>query len=455
MVPGGSMGRRSSLRRFFPTLLSGILAIGIIDSMRSTSNHRVQAQTFARSPEPINQAIAPEILLLLKQLQSSNPEDRSDAIAALLDSKQPPDVLIPYLLPSLKDIDPDVRIRAIALLAKLGESVQILPLIKDSDNRVGGVAEFYLARMGESAKPSVPQLILMLQDPNIKTRKSAIYILGNLGAVAQSAVPQIIPLINDRDAEIRRRSVFALGKMGKAAKIAVPGIALLLSDPDRQVRYSAVSALQEMGEFAKILPALHDTDSDVRKMARLTFWQSEQGAKLAIVQILPLLQDTNANNRRNAIEALGLLGKSARAIAPKLHPFLQDPNPEIRLSAAIALGQMGDVQALPDLKTLLNDHDPFFQITVAEIVGNLGESEVAITHILHFLDNPSPVLRSFAVKALGNMGESGKRAIPNILPLLKDPVQAVRIDTVVVLEQLEYYPPEMLLKSLWEENRRT
>jgi hypothetical protein len=87
--------------------------------------------------------------------------------------------LVPALIESLKDSDPEVRQAAAATLAHVG-------------------------------REAVAPLVEVLKDKDRQIRANAAYVLGQIGTPAQEAVPALTKVLKDEDKEVRRRAAFAL-----------------------------------------------------------------------------------------------------------------------------------------------------------------------------------------------------------------------------------------------------
>jgi antitoxin component of RelBE/YafQ-DinJ toxin-antitoxin module len=78
-----------------------------------------------------------------------------------------------------------------------------------------------LARIGASA---VPEVTRMLNAPEPEQRIRAAGILARIGPDAQPAVPVLITRLHDPDEGVRKAAAHALGQMGPAAADAVPAL---------------------------------------------------------------------------------------------------------------------------------------------------------------------------------------------------------------------------------------
>lgn len=76
-----------------------------------------------------------------------------------------------------------------------------------------------LARIGQ---PAVPEVTTMLHDSDPQVRIRAAEILARIGPPASAAVPELVAMLNDQDREVRKQAARALGQIGPAAAPAVP-----------------------------------------------------------------------------------------------------------------------------------------------------------------------------------------------------------------------------------------
>jgi HEAT repeat protein len=135
---------------------------------------------------------------LTKRLKDSSPQVRSAAVSSLA-SIEGPIAVMPLLIPLLKDPDGGVRqsaawsltiIRDIETHYKIYESLipHLIPLLKDESVitriRVLAVLEWTSWTSTELAKPAIPELISLLQDPNSSVRERAATTLRNLREAA-------------------------------------------------------------------------------------------------------------------------------------------------------------------------------------------------------------------------------------------------------------------------------
>ena len=90
-----------------------------------------------------------------------------------------------------------------------------------ADRAMADTAADALARIGT---PAVPQVTVMLSDPNPELRIRAAQILAQIGPDGKAAVPELVNRLRDEDIDVRKAAAHALGQMGPSAGEAVPAL---------------------------------------------------------------------------------------------------------------------------------------------------------------------------------------------------------------------------------------
>jgi hypothetical protein len=85
-----------------------------------------------------------------------------------------------------------------------------------------------LGRIGAAA---VPALIDALHDPDPAVRIKATAVLGRMGSDAKDAVPHLVKLLDDPDESVRKAATRTLGRIGPPADQAVPALVRTLLQP--------------------------------------------------------------------------------------------------------------------------------------------------------------------------------------------------------------------------------
>jgi HEAT repeat protein len=241
--------------------------------------------------------------------------------------------------------------------------------------------------LGPVAKPALPELISMLNDPAPEVRLLAAFAIGKIGPDGASAIPALQRLITkwyspnpqgSFSADERALAAYALGAMGSAARPALPQLDLIRKDSNIFVRAHAEAAfirisgtgldavldsLKDPSNSSNwtivavgflgtngapaipfLIPSLQDTNAGVRDKALAALSAIHRSPEITIPAILPLAAATNTNNwsRASALTALRNFGPGARAMVPTniLLQALQDPDENIRAHATNALRQI-------------------------------------------------------------------------------------------------------------------
>ena len=201
-------------------------------------------------------------------------------------------------------------------------------------------------------------------------------VLGRIGD--ERAVVMLRTLLVSEDVETRRAAAFALGELefesGKRALLQAS------VDPDREVGILAVEALGKMGvpvaevetAFAQLPPA--------EQMARL---------------LPPLFRFPEVRAYEIAVAA-----------------FARQPKGELRSQAAYALARNAPEEAIPVLRQLLIDRDPWLRGWGARGLGRAGDA-TDLARIRPLLDDPAPGPVVQALRTARALVEDGRAAAPD------------------------------------------
>jgi HEAT repeat protein len=203
----------------------------------------------------------------------------------------------------------------------------------------------------------VPDLIPMLKDPDINVRSEALKEIRTIGKPAAAAIPHIIPLLKEPSQrkpgewisevpEIRVEALSTLSQIGKFDKSALPDVLPFLKDPSSGAQNYALDIIANMGQDAEsaipdLLLLLKQTDKPEIPgiIGRILDSLGEPG-KVALPVWISLLQDSRGYKRSSAASVLGKIGASAKSAIPNLIPLLKDPDENVRSAAAAALKKL-------------------------------------------------------------------------------------------------------------------
>lgn len=146
-----------------------------------------------------------------------------------------------------------------------------------------------------------------------------------------------------------------------------------------------------------------------------------------------------------AFEALGKIGASQAA--PLLLKGLQDADFFIRANSALALGAIGHKPARQALRKLRDDKNYLVRIFAVQSLLILGEADME-KELLNFLNHADAQVRA---NTAGPLGYFRDRYAAELLGLLEDKDDAVRIKAIEQLGNLKYQPASPLILRFIED----
>jgi HEAT repeat protein len=228
----------------------------VLRDVKNGQSMRYSAEGFAR--------IGPRSVQALREaLTSDQKTTRSAALrslgmiasgdnAAVRDLVKP---AIPDLINALRDKDDDVRMWAAIALGHIGPDAvsavePLVGLLKDEQNaQVISSAIRSLGEIGPGAKPALPILVAMVQNPGYPARVFATQAFWRIGpkgrAEASIVVPVLIDqLVTSKDTRMREWVTEILCEIGSPAQEAFPALSTAAADLDPKVRRAASKALE-------------------------------------------------------------------------------------------------------------------------------------------------------------------------------------------------------------------
>jgi HEAT repeat protein len=279
---------------------------------------------------------------------------------------------------------------------------------------------------------------------------------AQLSAPKKAAKPQVEKLIErlkHGDERRRREAALALSKLGPAAEVALPDLIEALSDPDPHVRENVAQALEAGGSAAvrhlvvalrhqKGLAVIGETPMIPRPVPRLMEVIGEDDVRGALVEVgpaaVPALMDALQHGAPalKAPTAAALRKIQSGELDQVITRAVSDEDDEIRLGGAIALAESASAANVPALAALLQDSDR--RIRVVGIAGlGRSRSREAIASLIEALNREKDsVVRYEAVRALRQLAEHTREAIPPLVGALKDPTLLVQLAAVMALGEI-------------------
>lgn len=340
---------------------------------------------------------------------------------------------------------PDVREYAIQILVSFGDEVVphlVQSLANDNPDVRQAVAQI-LEQIGPAAQVAIPDLVQRLVDTDCRMRDTAAQALDKIDtqwhktSQVQTAIPYLVQRLTD-GINVRRAAVQALDKINKQwHKIAIPYLVQQLKDSKANTRMAAINALKEIGPTAQaaipnLLQRLADDIRYVREAATESLDKIDpQWRKIPQAQTAILAQQ-QANNIQNARETEA---KIAAAIQQLKHS-----DPDERKAAARKLVEIGPTAktAIPDLieamtnvrlvvshsedtgSQVVSIGDDDAAMVLEKINPKWREEKSTVPALIKILQNYSKdgYKRGKAAEILGLIGPAAEAAIPALLKSL-------------------------------------
>ena len=399
----------------------------------------------------------PDLKLLLEGLKSSDPRERWISANSLSYVTTEATEVIPALVRSLDDFDPNVTYRAMVALAHLRSKEDLRTVVETVIRRLKDdpsvntrvAAAHALAGFASYRDLTIPALLSALQDGSGAVSTAAARSLGEIGPAAKEGLIErlrnplfrlpvkrlaatalagegmergdditnvLIDVLNnpDNDIELRRRAAYSLAQLRPSDPDRIRQIIGNVTDKSAAVRSAVLSILWSVSAHDKLketmLPALleatKDGNAEVRTTALGALGNMSPVSDEIDKLLLEMLQDSDAKVRHAA--AIALTHDPTRLLVPKLISILKDPNAQ-RAGAAEAIGRMeftadsgvSVAEVVNALKVTLSDSDVELRRTCAYSLAKLAWlDEKATEALLNFLDDPDPYLKDAAISAL-------------------------------------------------------
>ena len=177
----------------------------------------------------------------------------------------------------------------------------------------------------------------------------------------------------------------------------------------------------------------------------MTALRAEAGMSDRVLEEIAALKDDDWALREDAATLLGEFG-DPRAVAP-LMEVLHDEDRAVREAATGALRKIG-AAAVPALIAALQDPNGNVQEIAVAVLKDLPDPR-ALEPLIGCLTNKNWIVRMHAAKGLGIVDDA--RAVAQLVPLLIDPVKAVRVDATDALARIGRPALATLLAALRHE----
>jgi hypothetical protein len=302
---------------------------------------------------------------------------------------------------------------------------------------------------GERAalEQGVPMLKAALESPSAPIRGHALVAISRLGERAKPLLPEIWSFATDPSEFVRDRAILAAREIDLPHPDSAP-LLKLLTHESADVRLTAGRHLLDFRPLpdSAVLPLARCLDKGDSGLRSLTFDLLREFGPAAEPAIPALLQDLDAiaakfdpqsmdNVDTNALEVLVGIGKPA--LKP-LQDRLGSTKQLARFFAAYGLAELGpDARpALAELEKALNDQYADVALESARAILTLTpENEKAQELLQRALVAPGPLVRAYALQTISRMGKSGQLLTKAARDLINDPEPQVRLQAVRALSR--------------------
>lgn len=391
-------------------------------------------------------------------------------------------------------------------------------LIRDLDSSDPGIrrnAVSKLATAGPEAKPAVPALLRLLKRDDKTLDERVLHTLGSVGPAAQAALPAIAEYVHSgQDANARQSALCALlqitgGLTAVGSEVSLqeveeleghprtsgyppaPGagvvagtVADALADKDSSVRAQAASILGQIGPEAKpqiqrLVPLLQDPELEVRVNTAVALWRIDGQTAGLPVLIAALKRPLRTQHTRTfamktpahgqqsrrkdnawvrtpidrrvgyaaVLDSVAEMGAAARQAAPVITDLLTHAPEDVNLAAARALWRIThDAGVLTATVTrLLHEDDGLFQTETLLLVQEIGEKAgPLVPPLLDLLKSETGNDLVFLVKTIGWIGPDARAAIPLLTDIAKDKDPALRWSALTAIRAIDPSAPVLV-----------
>ncbi|HEX8213005.1 MAG TPA: HEAT repeat domain-containing protein [Longimicrobium sp.] len=384
-------------------------------------------------------------------LGSQTPEVRAEAARALV--KMPRFArAAPLLLRALALGNVDVRADVARLISETDYTCEtgarLAELLTGGDAGVTVDAARLLHQFGSPPRPLIDALQPLLEDPEAEARLGSALLLHELGYDVDALVPTLVALLGnesgaihreaskrladlpptpslirallgciaDRDSSAAGRALALLARMPSAPEF-VDACAELLRSEDSQVRIRAATLLASVGfEGVELFRQIGSLVGDADRTVRATATKLMRDA-------LPRLKEIRGNAGATPVRGI-------RGVLTRLQARYQRPQPDAYQAAVDALEEV------------LEEGRPNVRIEAARLLREADHRSPALARsLVPLLEEADPAIRSYALRLLREAPRG--EILPALLPLIRTPNHAARIEILKLLGSLDYRGPDI------------
>ena len=353
------------------------------------------------------------------------------------------------------------------LMDRIEELMEIATSSHPPKKRLEAIRE--LRSYGEIAESAIPELVRLLESHHKELRKAAADALKVINPkwagtkAAQEALPKFLDRLRRADTLTRIAVAEAIGEFGQYAREAVPVLTDISvnEDEDKKVRDAVFQALVKIGRTAvsdliKTMDSRNKDEKAREEAARIFARIGTEHPNIVVHHAVKLLKSDDEYTRNLACDVLKDLGPDAvsslvgmlrRRILPKL--------------VIAAFRKIRPVVIAPHLLELLKTdkllRKPIIHVLTKMVPQNSSAEEdssllKAVANFIKTLKHEDSMRRASAASALGKIGYSARKAIPDLAKALCDDSGEVRTAAKEALTKIVLPPFSIsdLIKKLAE-----
>ncbi|MBN2734929.1 MAG: HEAT repeat domain-containing protein [Methanomicrobiaceae archaeon] len=350
--------------------------------------------------------------------------------------------LWPYLVKSLDDPDADVRAEVAWALDKSNWK----PSNNNEKAKYLILKERWIDLL-EMKEAAIPALINSLKDKDPDVRLKSTEILREMGNPGYSAINTAL---KSEDPELKRAAAeaaaFIKRKKEESGQKRISGAQKTADEEiERQIRVQKThfgpkntqsegywaELMRKNGMDEKRVVRFSKTLSDDNEILRTAAVESLKSAGDAGIQcLIALLSDSKQSVRIAAIEALGDI--EAKTAASEIAGFTADKNESVRMACAHSLGQIKDPKTLPALIRMFSDKNPAIREEASDSVAKFGRLALPILN-RNYLD-PAIIVRVLTLRSAGRICDTG--SISLCVRMFNDAESEVRSSAITAIRIL-------------------